>query len=298
MHSKIYNIYKPIGQTPLEALEKFRAKKKLPKELKITYAGRLDPMAEGVLLLLTGDKVHEKEKYLNLDKTYRAQILFGVSTDTFDVLGKITNTDLCHSRSHECSRELSGIHKSWIPDNLQMHSGFWDDTKEIKNTLKEFTGKIPLPIPPYSSVPISGVPSFMHARAGKLSTKNSQSREMEIYTIKFNSYKQIPSAKVLKTVQNKLAKVNGDFRQEEIIKVWNKKLTDTITSPSLSLERRGIMQGNNTLGLLNITISCASGTYIRSIAHTLGEKLNTPALLYNLKRERVGKYKVEKSLKI
>ena len=254
MPSKIYNIYKPLGLTPLQALEKFKKKKKLSKNLSITYAGRLDPMAEGVLLLLTGDKVHEKEKYLKLDKTYRAQILFGVSTDTFDILGKILN--------------IGGA----VPKIDTIN-------KEIKN----FTGKITLPIPPYSSVPISGKPSFMHARAGDLKLDNAQKREMEIYKVKFNAYKKISPDKVLKTVQHKIAKVSGDFRQKEVLKLWKQNLT---SSKSLQF------------GLLDITISCRSGTYIRSIAHTLGKNLSTPSLLYNLKREKVGKYTISKSLKV
>ena len=56
---QVYNVFKPQGLTPLEALERLREKLKLPKELKITYAGRLDPMAEGVLILLAGSKVKE-----------------------------------------------------------------------------------------------------------------------------------------------------------------------------------------------------------------------------------------------
>lgn len=254
MPKHIYNIYKPLGLTPLEALKKFRKQKKLSKSSKITYAGRLDPMAEGVLLLLAGDKVHEKEKYLKLDKTYRAQILFGVSSDTFDVLGKIIKV-----------------------------SGAIPKLEKIQNELRNFTGKITLPIPPYSSVPILGKPSFVHARAGDLNLNNLRSREMEIYKIKFNAYKIISATKVLKIVQQKIAKVSGDFRQKEILKLWKQNLTS-----SKSLE----------FGLLDVTISCRSGTYIRSIAHTLGKDLSTPSLLYNLKREKVGKYTISKSLKV
>ena len=52
------------GETPLEALEAFRARNKKYKNEKMTYAGRLDPMAEGVLIVLVGEEVHNKEKYL------------------------------------------------------------------------------------------------------------------------------------------------------------------------------------------------------------------------------------------
>ena len=39
------------------------------------------------MILLAGDAVYEKEKYLKLDKEYEAEILFGFETDTYDILG-------------------------------------------------------------------------------------------------------------------------------------------------------------------------------------------------------------------
>ena len=73
----IINIYKKAGETPLEAINRLRSRRPEYQDVKITYAGRLDPLAEGVLILLAGDAVYEKEKYLKLDKEYEAEILFG-----------------------------------------------------------------------------------------------------------------------------------------------------------------------------------------------------------------------------
>src|SRR3989344_5610173 len=60
---KIILIHKKEGETPLEALEDFRRKNKKYKNVKMTYAGRLDPMASGLLLVLAGEEVKKKEKY-------------------------------------------------------------------------------------------------------------------------------------------------------------------------------------------------------------------------------------------
>lgn len=87
-------IYKEIGETPLERLEKFRIEKQISKEVPMTYAGRLDPMAEGLLIILIGEECKEKQKYLNLDKEYEVEILYGVQTDSYDVLGLITHINL------------------------------------------------------------------------------------------------------------------------------------------------------------------------------------------------------------
>ncbi len=252
MSTQIYNVYKPKGLTPLQALELLKKHFRLPDDLKMTYAGRLDPMAEGVLLLLCGKKLKDKDKFLKLPKTYEAEILFGVSTDSFDVLGLILANNIT------------------VPDkNL------------LTQTIKKFVGKILMPIPPYSSVPINGEPSFVHARKGRLTLKNVPERIMEINKIKIFAAKTLTGKKILDNVNKSVKKVTGDFRQKETLKSWAGKFN----------------QKNKYL-ILRIKVNCASGTYIRSLANSLGQELNTPSLLYNLKRTSVGKYDIKKSIKL
>lgn len=56
MRQNILLLYKPVSITPLELIEKFRLDNPLYKDSKLGYAGRLDPMAEGLLLILVGDE--------------------------------------------------------------------------------------------------------------------------------------------------------------------------------------------------------------------------------------------------
>jgi tRNA U55 pseudouridine synthase TruB len=72
---KVIVLNKKEGETPLEALEAFRAKNKKYKDMKMTYAGRLDPLVSGLLLVLAGDARKEKEKYLGLTKEYEFSVL-------------------------------------------------------------------------------------------------------------------------------------------------------------------------------------------------------------------------------
>ena len=51
----------------------------------------------------------------------------------------------------------------------------------------------------------------------------------------------------------------------------------------------------NTPSRLKIRVVCGSGTYIRSLARDIGEKLGTGAYLTELTRTRVGNYKIENS---
>ena len=65
-----------------------------------------------------------------------------------------------------------------------------------------------------------------------------------------------------------------------------------------SLERHEKETLSRRFSLAKIKISCSSGTYIRSIAHHLGEELKTGGILLNLKRTKVGDFEIKDSEKI
>ncbi|MEK7130743.1 MAG: pseudouridine synthase, partial [Patescibacteria group bacterium] len=132
----VFNIHKPLGISPLDTIKTLKENHPELKDEKMTYAGRLDPMAEGVLLILAGKAVHKKEKYLKLDKEYEGEILFGFETDTYDILG------------------LSKRKKQ--PTSITVLDGI----------IKNLEGEISLPLPPYSSYKIKGKPLFQWAREG------------------------------------------------------------------------------------------------------------------------------------
>lgn len=58
----VHAINKPVGMTPLECLERFRVLRGVSVEERMSYAGRLDPMACGVLLLLEGERFGREEE--------------------------------------------------------------------------------------------------------------------------------------------------------------------------------------------------------------------------------------------
>ncbi len=78
-----------------------------------------------------------------------------------------------------------------------------------------------------------------------------------------------------KEILESLEKVEGDFRQEEIKKEW-----------------RRLFQERDCFWEAKITVSCSSGTYIRSLAHEAGRIIGPGAVLLNLKRVEIGDGKV------
>lgn len=81
-------INKPKGITSHDVC--FKLKKELHLD-KIGHSGTLDPLATGVLVIAIG-KATKLINYLDKqDKSYVADILFGIDTDTYDILGKVLN---------------------------------------------------------------------------------------------------------------------------------------------------------------------------------------------------------------
>ena len=80
-------VLKPPGMTSSGVV--VRARKKLPKGVKVGHAGTLDPEAAGVLPLMIGKGTRLFDYLVEKEKTYVAQLVPGYETDTQDAHGKI-----------------------------------------------------------------------------------------------------------------------------------------------------------------------------------------------------------------
>lgn len=253
-HGMVLNLYKRLGETPRERLERLRGQRREYQHEILSYAGRLDPMAEGVLLCLVGAANKRREAYLDLDKEYVLDILFGFSTDTYDVLGRVMETG-----------DAATLTK-----------------QQIEKGLNEFRGKIEQEYPPYSSKTVEGRSLFEWARNNALGALVLPSRAVTVREISIESLYKVTEAQLLAYIESSVDKVQGDFRQEEILRTWQRHLTK---------------DGKRLFKAATVKIACTSGTYARSIAHGLGQDLGVPALALHILRTKVGEYSVEKSIK-
>lgn len=194
----ILTLYKNRGETPLECLERFRIDNSEYKDEKMTYAGRLDPLAEGLLLVLTGEECKNKEKYLGLDKEYEVDILFGFATDTHDILGMITDK--------KAYKKMKNIDKKF---------------------LKGFVGEFSQKYPAFSSKTINGESMFNLAKSGELNAEDIPEKEVEIKSIELLKQYSISHEDLETYIKRSIDLVSGDFRQEEIYKEWQLNLDDS-----------------------------------------------------------------------
>ncbi len=237
-------VNKHRGELLSELLNRVRSEHGFSDLEKMTYAGRLDPLASGLMIILTGDDVHKKTDYSGLDKFYTAEIVFGIQTDTYDILG------MPHSLSQV---EINPEH--------------------LLALLEKIIGTYDQEYPAYSSKTVDGIPLWSLARDGEL-PEEKPSHQITVYRASLEQVKYINTDELLRTVHTVCDTVTGDFRQSSIRESWDK-----------------VLQGNHTQFLvIRVDFTVSSGTYIRTLAHSLGQLTGTGACLLSLYRTRIGDY--------
>lgn len=145
----IINIYKEKGFTSFDVVAKLRGILHIKK---IGHTGTLDPDAEGVLPVCIGKATKVCELLTDKDKTYRAVVKLGVTTDTLDLSGKIRS----QVKSHICREELQAA-------------------------AEQFVGEISQIPPMYSAIKINGKRLYQLAREGK--TVERKPRNVVIHSL-------------------------------------------------------------------------------------------------------------------
>lgn len=263
--NQVLLLAKQVGETPLACIERFRAAHPEYVSVKMTYAGRLDPIAEGLLIVLVGEAVHGKDSYNKLSKVYECVVLLGVSTDTYDVLG-VPSLGVFNNVS------LSNI------DGADQVCGMVS-SEEVSKALSGFVGSFQQAYPPYSSKTVGGRQLHQIARAGELETIEIPMRDVVVERVFGVEVREISQSEISRQITDTISRVQGDFRQSEIAQSW-----------AALWATRSERSAQALVQLVSFTIAVSSGTYIRGIVHSLGEKLGTGACIVSLKRTAVGDF--------
>ena len=185
-------VYKPTSKTPLECVLVYRNKHNISLEVPVSYAGRLDPMAEGVLLLLVGDENKDRRTFEHQNKSYEVTCVFGISTDSGDGMG--------------------------IP-SLAMKPEI--TRSQFSTQLSKYIGTFDQRYHPYSSRIIDGKPLFYWAIQGLIHTIKIPTHRVSISDIQIVSESEIKLKDMILDITRRVSEVSGDFRQLEIIKLWS-----------------------------------------------------------------------------
>jgi tRNA pseudouridine55 synthase len=160
-------------------------------------------MATGVLVVAVGPDTRFLQ-YMSLEpKVYRAEITFGVATDTYDAEGTVVSQQQVGTDLHQ----------------------------KVEEYLPQFRGKITQLPPMYSAVKVAGKALYHYARRGE----EAERKERPVFIEKFDL-------------------------------TWTAE------------------------GVATAEITCSGGTYVRSLAHDLGDLVGVGAHLSALHRVKVGPY--------
>lgn len=184
-------IYKPRGKTPLECVHQYKSTTGTSDV--VSYAGRLDPLAEGVLVLLVGDENANRRSLEQVSKVYEVDVVFGIKTDTGDLMGMPTLSDR-------------------LPPNIS--------SRVLLQTTASFLGTTVQRYHPYSSTRVDGKPLFYWAREGRLSEITIPTHPISIDSIEIINTRIVSLQSMVDSCNLIVPKVHGEFRQKEIIETW------------------------------------------------------------------------------
>ncbi len=155
LEGQLLLIDKPLEWSSFQAVNAIRwaiSRKFKLKKIKVGHAGTLDPLASGLLLICTGKFTKKIPELQGMVKEYTGTITLGATTPSYDM-------------ETEIEMEFPTAH---INEDL------------IRETAKQFVGKITQKPPVFSAVKKGGKRLYEYARKGK--AVEVPLREIEIIT--------------------------------------------------------------------------------------------------------------------
>ena len=239
-------IDKPAGWTSHDVVAKARG---VLGTRKVGHSGTLDPDATGVLVLGVGRATRLLRYVTGLPKSYEAEIVLGVETDTLDSTGRVT-----------ARHDMAGV-----------------SAEQIRTAVAALTGEI-LQVPPMvSAVKVGGRRLHTLARAGV-----EVEREARPVTVHRFDVTPVPGTDAVprgraggraNTVHTGEAVARAARERSE-----QERETSRPDATGLHLPAQ----------VLKAVVECSSGTYVRALAADLGRALGGGAHLRNLRRTAVG----------
>lgn len=269
-----------------------------------------------MLIVGVGKGTRELSSFLGTcTKTYETVVLFGKSTDTYDVAGKV----VASAPYEHVTKELVG------------------------EKLSKFSGKIKQAPPIYSAIKINGLKAYDYARSGKELPRELAPRDMEVTECKMLQWheggthdyrwpaeeapedekeaarKLIQEAKTLdEAIQNDSRKRKTSPADDERNEPQGKRLktVDELSDRALTPNTTPLKDSTEHISSVSttetaadhvhalppssttpspapastISLTVSSGFYVRSFAHDLGVACNSLGIMASLVRSRQGDF--------
>lgn len=160
MEDYILILNKPKNISSFSYIQKIRKEENIKK---IGHAGTLDPLAEGMMIVMANAATKFSDYLMKKDKTYLVEMELGYETETLDLEGKKINE-----------------YKGEIEINIEL----------LNEVLNKYKGKIKQIPPMYSAIKKDGIKLYQLARSGEKIELEARNVEIyNIYDVEFNNKK-------------------------------------------------------------------------------------------------------------
>lgn len=255
-------IDKPLQWTSFQVVNKLKWHIKRTfgiKKFKIGHAGTLDPLASGLLLVCVGSATKRIEELQSGIKTYSGTMVLGATTPCYD-----------------------------LEQPIDHYYPFEHLTRDaIENARQQFLGETDQVPPMFSAVKIDGKRAYVSARDGKVA--DIAPKKVTIHNFEITAYRE---GTMLESLADSAEIMNTSVKTPPVCNETQSR------RPNTMLYKNPLGEVPPHLPQLDFRITCGKGTYIRSIARDMGEKLGTGAFLCALRRERIGNYSIGDALQM
>jgi tRNA pseudouridine(55) synthase len=249
----LFTVWKPFGVTSNTFIEKLRydmtAKGNMIK--RICYAGRLDPLAQGTMLILTDDDVSDMNTYLKHDKTYEFSIIIGIETSSHDVAGTILHTKTCNLSDKELIESLHTFAQSYTVQSYPAISSY---------VVRQDTYKKPL---------------WWFAK-NNIRVRNVPSKNVTIHTYDIQSCEHVQARDFYNDALDRISLITNPKTKRELDVDGLLAQYESYIHPTHSVQ--------HTFVNVKMKMDVSSGFYIRQFCADFGAYIGMPCIAFDITR--------------
>lgn len=240
----ITKVWKPYGITSIEFVKKFKNNDNKSIQ-KITCVGKLDPLAQGELIVLTNEDTKKMKECMKLKKRYIFDLIIGIETESHDCLSRVLQVG---TYLEDVSKSLSNFIEIYNHQQYPLVSSYVVKHKGIKNPLWWF---------------------YMNGyRNIKLPSK-----DVKIDNYKIHNIKKISFSSLSKQFSERIGTIKDNLLCESLntqyfIEHW-KELGEMV---------------DTTHVVIKLEMDVSSGFYVRRFCHDFGKYLNSCGMAHGITR--------------
>lgn len=241
--------YKRRYQTCLQMLDEIRREFEVLRNKKMSYAGVLDPMAEGWVPILVGKEENQNRvQYTQSAKEYVVGILLGVQTDSNDLMGVVERFGTRNLRKAEILFEIARKLEEFPTEYRQKVSVFANKKYRSKPLWWYKLNEVDLP-----------EEAFVE-------------RSVRIWEREVVSLREVTREYLVEEIVAMSEVFGESFRMSRIVPSWGKFFEEVSMESFVVLEARLVV---------------SKGFFVREFVRDLGKQVGVPMCILTLKRTKI-----------